>query len=108
MNEPQARLIWRSIAASRLEAEKQHVARLAVRYAQFRVEWRLATREERAAMDGHRTHLHTALIDACNILSRRMRECAEDNEWRSLVGEDRREIGDFACWLHCFLGLEAR
>lgn len=24
------------------------------------------------------------------------------------LGDDRATIGDFACWIHCFLGLAAR
>ena len=50
---------------------------------------------------------HEALIDACDILSRAMGRSGEDNSWRRLLGDDRREVGDFACFVHCNLGLRA-
>jgi tetratricopeptide (TPR) repeat protein len=46
--------------------------------------------------------------DACNILSRAMNERGKDISWRAQLGQDRREIGDFACYIHCILGLSAR
>lgn len=108
MNEGKARRIWEKLAVSREQASREELVRLAVQYAQIRVEWALSSREDRLAIDQRRTSMHNALIDACKILSRRMRGAGEDNAWRAILGEDRREIGDFACWLHCFLGLEAR
>lgn len=108
MNENQAMSIWRAIEASSEEDAREDFVRIADRYAQIRVEWALASREHRAEIDEHRTAIHNSLIDACNILSRRMRAAGEDNSWRGRLGDDRREIGDFACWLHCFLGLSAR
>lgn len=108
MNEARARRIWAAIAGSHEQAAREDLVKLAVVYAQIRVEWALASHSDRAEMDERRTRAHNALIDACNILSRRMRKAGEDNEWRASLGEDRREIGDFACWLHCFLGLGAR
>ena len=59
-------------------------------------------------MERRRTAAHDRLIDACNILSRQMAKEGEDNSWRADLGEDRRRIGDFACMLHCLLGLRAR
>jgi len=59
-------------------------------------------------MDQRRTLAHNAFIDACNIMSRNMGKNDEDNSWRAALGEDRKVIGDFACYIHCFLGLEAR
>ena len=59
-------------------------------------------------MDPERTRAHNALIDCCNILSRNMRTAGEDNSWRVALGDDRKAIGDFACLLHCLLGISAR
>lgn len=81
---------------------------LAVRYARLRTEWRLADIETRRAMDHNRTAAHDALIDACNILSRACVRQARSNEWRRILGNDRKEIGDFACHVHCLLGIQAR
>ncbi|MFZ1641935.1 MAG: hypothetical protein WAV07_11025 [Candidatus Contendobacter sp.] len=27
--------------------------------------------------------------------------------WRALLGDDRKNIGDFACYLHCLLGVKS-
>lgn len=80
----------------------------AVRYAQARAEWHLAPREERITKDRHRTQLHEAFIDSCNALSRNLAQLDKDVEWRRRLGDDRKTIGDLACYLHCVLGLEAR
>jgi hypothetical protein len=80
----------------------------ATAYAQARAEWLLATREERVEMDRHRTRLHDAFIGSCNALSRRFSGEGKDIGWRRALGDDRKRIGDLACYLHCTLGLEAR
>lgn len=80
----------------------------AVRYAGRRVEWDLAAPADRAALDAGRTAAHDAFIDACSILSRAMAASGEDNSWRRAIGLERGEIGDFACLLHCVVGLRAR
>lgn len=80
----------------------------AVRYAQVRAQWQLAPRTERLEMDANRTRLHDAFIDACNALSRRLRAEDKDVGWRRALGDDRKRIGDLACYLHCVLGLQAR
>jgi hypothetical protein len=79
-----------------------------VRYARIRTDWRLSDPETRRSMDATRTAAHNALIDACNILSRNMAQHGESIAWRKRLGDDRKVIGDFACHLHCLLGLEAR
>ena len=80
----------------------------AVRYAQMRSDWRVKDKIWRTAMDAERTRAHDAFIDACNILSRNMGQRGLNNGWRARLGEDRKVIGDWACFIHCFLGLEVR
>jgi len=79
-----------------------------VRYARIRTDWQLADHDQRREIDGSRIAAHNALIDACNILSRAMSERGKDTEWRAQLGQDRRGIGDLACFVHCILGLSAR
>jgi len=55
-----------------------------------------------------KTVSHDAFIDSCNILSRNMAKAGEDNSWREVLGDNRKEIGDFACYLSCILGIKAR
>jgi len=80
----------------------------AVKYARLRVDWQLASLEERTDMDARRTRAHNAFMDSCNILSRAMVKNALGVEWRAELGTDRKEIGDFACHIHCLLGIRAR
>jgi hypothetical protein len=83
------------------ETQLQHDLLLcAVRYARLRTDWRLAVVHERPAMDSARTAAHNALIDALNILSRAMVKAGENAMWRKQVGDDRQEIGDWACHVH--------
>jgi hypothetical protein len=91
------------------EAELKHSLILcAVRYARLRTDWRLANPEDRRAMDSARTAAHNALIDAANILSRVMVKAGEDSTWRHRLGDDRKELGDWACNVHAQLGIEER
>lgn len=80
----------------------------AVRYAGLRAAWQISPMEKRLEMDRNRTCAHNALIDSCNILSRAMVQRGMSAEWRTELGQDRKNIGDFACYLHCLLGLRAR
>ena len=80
----------------------------AVNYARIRVDWKLMDVEERKKMDDLRASTHTVFINSCNILSRYMKNNGMDSSWREKLTEDRKVIGDFACYLHCILGLRAR
>lgn len=77
-------------------------------YAQVRAEWFSMDHEERRLRDASRTAAHNAFIDSCNILSRAMAKAGESNAWRADLGDDRKTLGDFACFLHCIMGLESR
>jgi hypothetical protein len=80
----------------------------AIRYARIRADWELAEPGKRLAMDEYRKRTHDSLIDGCNILGRTMAQHGLDASWRDKIGQDRRDIGDFACYIHCLLGLAAR
>ena len=84
------------------------VLRTAIRYANIRAEWFLMTTVERLEVDRQRTAAHDAVIDAVNILSRSMAKAGQDNDWRRVLGENRKDIGDFACFLVAHLGVLAR
>lgn len=80
----------------------------AVQYARLRVDWLRTPRAEREDVDRRRRIVHDALVDTCRILARNMAGSGEPVDWWQTLGDDRRRIGDFACLLHCILGLEAR
>jgi hypothetical protein len=102
-----ARSLYNRIETTKILGPKRELIIAAVRYARLRAEWQLADLQAQWEMDRHRAAAHDALIDACNILSRNMAKSGEDTSWRASLN-DRKEIGDFACYVHCFLGLAAR
>ena len=103
-----ARQCYGEIKSSQLTALRKDLILKAIAYAQIRAQWQLYTYEQRRELDQTRTLAHNAFIDACNIMSRNMGKHGEDNSWRALLGDDRKTIGDFACYVHCFVGMEAR
>lgn len=80
----------------------------AVRYARKRVDWQLAGIQERMEIERSRRLAHDAFIDSCNVLARCMKKNGLSSEWRDQLGEDRCELGDFACFIHLILGLRSR
>ena len=87
---------------------KQELVLCAVRYARLRTDWQLSDPEGRCEMAARRTAAHNTLIDAANILSRTMLKAGEDTAWRRKLGDDRKEIGDWACHVQAHLGILAR
>jgi hypothetical protein len=96
------------IGKSRLAEKRMELFRKAAEYAHVRVEWQLLPLEERMRMDERRRAVHDAFIEACDGMSRNMQEEGEETSWKTDLGDDRKEIGDFACYIHLILGLVAR
>lgn len=108
MNWETATKIAYEIGKSRLAEKRMELFRKAAEYAQMRVEWQLSVLEERLGMDERRKAVHDAFIEACDGMSRDMVAEGEDVSWKTELGDDRKEIGDFACYIHLILGLVAR
>jgi hypothetical protein len=108
LTQNQAAEILTTILSSRRAEARDMFLRLAVDYAHIRAEWALGSRGERAGRNAGRTAAHDAMIAACDALAQAMGEAGEDDSWRPDVGADRREVGDFACQVHCLLGIAAR
>ncbi len=100
--------IYKMIKKTKLEELKQDVLTLAVRYAEIRTEWAFLPLDVRKEKDQLRTTTHNAFISACNALARNMKKRGEDVSWHVELGSNRLDIGDFACYLHCLIGLEMR
>lgn len=100
--------IFENILSSTLSDLKNDLIECAICYARIRVDWQLADVENRKVMEDSRTRAHNAFIDSCNILSRNMEKATENISWRSVLGNDRKVLGDFACFIHYYLGLKAR
>jgi len=75
----------------------------AVKYSQSRAGWPLWDREKRMEEDSLRTTRHNQAIDSFNILARYLKKQGKPAAWRDTLGDDRKRIGDFACYL-VFIG----
>lgn len=108
MDLDRATRVFEEIRATQHEALRQELIRAAVSYAHYWAEWSLAEPEQKGDINQARTAAHNAFIDACNILNRQMAKTGESTDWREMLGTDRREIGDFACFVSLLIGLAAR
>lgn len=83
----------------------------AARYAGIRAGWNQLSREEKSDTDANRTACHNKVIFHLNILSRYLASKEKDISWRNELGdekENRKKIGDFACYVALMEGLDAR
>jgi hypothetical protein len=108
MTESLARILYDQISATKHVTLRRDLETAAIAYAHWRAQWALAAYEERREMETTRTAAHNAFIDSCSILSRAMARSGEDFSWRSTLGDERKLVGDFACYLHCLLAIAAR
>ena len=99
---------WNDIQDSKLTDLKKMLYKAVYRYASIRTEWQFMNSAEQAESDLGRTAAHNHFIDCCNILSRQQATAGEDNQWRSEIGMERKLLGDFACYVNCFIGIENR
>ncbi len=104
----EAELVYTKIKSSELTDLVNNLVMIGVRYARIRVDWYLSSTQERNEMDDERTIAHDAFISSCDILARNMANHGEDSSWRNILGKNRKDIGDFACWLHLIIGIKAR
>ena len=77
----------------------------AIRYAHIRAEWNTLSREEKLERDSSRTAAHDSFISSINIIARSEGEIG--SQWRERLGNSRKRVGDFACYISLFLSLEA-
>lgn len=75
----------------------------AVIYAGKRAGWEFMSDEERKAADENRSMLHNAYISMLDAICRNLEI---DGIYETLP--DRKTIGDFACYIALFIGLEWR
>lgn len=77
----------------------------ATRYASFRAQWPILSREEKQDKDSSRSACHNSLIVKFNQLARYLKMQGKMAEWRDVLGyeEDdkyyRKRIGDFGCYI---------
>lgn len=85
-----------------------------IEYATVRAEWQMMEPEEKGAIDKRRSEIHNAVIREFDILARNLGKLGHDTSWRDELGDIeknpdyRKRIGDMACYLILFEGLNAR
>ncbi len=85
-----------------------------IEYSSVRAEWQMMTTEEKGAIDSRRSEIHDAVIREFDILARNLGKLGHDISWRDELGDlnrnpdYRKRIGDMACYLVLFEGLNAR
>lgn len=80
--------------------------RKTVRYATTRAEWHILTQTEKLERDTSRSMLHDSFISSINIIARTEGEIG--TQWKELLIDDRKRMGDFACYVALFLAIDAR
>ncbi len=70
--------------------------------------WELLSTKERISADKSRTMEHDAFIASVNVLARISAAEEIDNSWREELGENRKRLGDFACWIAYITGISNR
>ena len=99
--------------ASDSEAQEiyENLVAVATRYAGIRAEWRLWDGITKIERDDIRTSCHNSLIVKFDMLARHLKTRGKDAAWRDVLGykkDDRKTIGDFACYLVFVNSLNAR
>lgn len=88
--------------------------KIATRYAIIRANWLLLSREEKNEQDSGRTSCHNSVIIHFNMLARYLKQQGRTAAWRDELGyeeddpNNRKAIGDFACYFAFVNGINAR
>jgi hypothetical protein len=80
----------------------------AIDYAGIRARWGLLSTIEMARMNQTRSQYHDLFIQAIDNLAGYLMENRTKIEWRELLGDDRKRIGDFACYISYIKGIDSR
>lgn len=80
----------------------------AVIYVGYRAKWLNISLQERMEIDETRTRNHDLFIKAKNDLVKYMYEHKANVDWDDVLGENRKRIGDFACYMVFLMSLNAR
>lgn len=78
----------------------------AVYYANIRAGWNTLSQEQKRNTDESRTIAHDAFISSINSVARLEGEIGA--KWLQQLSDDRKRIGDFACFIALFQGIDAR
>jgi hypothetical protein len=111
----EADAIFKELNASLNQRADKHLILLyndmitkAIDYAGIRSEWLLLTAEEKKYNRETRSTVHDTFLVTLNKLEEEMLQRRRPTEWREHLGNDRKRIGDFACYLALFYALNSR
>ena len=88
--------------------------KIATRYATIRANWLLLSREEKNEQNSGRTSCHNSVRIHFNMLARYLKQQGRTAAWRDELGyeeddpNNRKAIGDFACYLAFANGISTR
>ncbi|MBE6013758.1 MAG: hypothetical protein E7241_00115 [Lachnospiraceae bacterium] len=77
----------------------------AAEYTHVRNMWEQMNRAEKIDADQGRTLKHDSFITSLNVLSRIATNEGVDCSWRDELGEERKCLGDFACFVTYITGI---
>ena len=80
----------------------------AARYAYIRNQWETMSIEEKISADDGRSKAHNVVIISLNTLARIVEGDGGDASWRAQLGNERKRIGDFACFVSYITGISNR
>ena len=79
-----------------------------ISYAHIRSQWLLWEREERQQKDEGRTAKHERVTYCLKLLSRYLGQEGVDVSWFDAIEDNRKQIGDFACYIAYIYSINAR
>ncbi|MCK1236786.1 hypothetical protein MX003_03585 [Streptococcus uberis] len=79
-----------------------------VDYSQARGEWLLLSREEKHAKDDMRTTKHNKFIYTLKIFIAYSKQKGYDFPWFESIKENRKQLGDLACYISYIYAVNAR
>ena len=106
--------IYKSILSAKQDADIEFLKLLeellssTVNYADIRSRWLTMSAQQTVQMNEIRSQYHDFFIASINNLSRYMYLHGYENTWANLLGDDRKRIGDFACYITYIQAINAR
>ena len=79
-----------------------------IRYASYRISWNLYSYAQKTEIDPERTRHHNQVIADAKSLYNYMENTGMNSFWFDRISENRKTIGDFACYVAYVQGVNAR
>lgn len=80
----------------------------AIDYAGLRARWGVMSTLEMVRMNELRSQFHDLFIQSVDSLANYLEEDGRKIVWREKLGDDRKRIGDFACYITYIQGIDER